>query len=407
MRLDRIAPEPSQGKGWARLIFKETASINDLKTMAIIRPRHVEPYLGKHGWQISESRLPLRLEQISETDFSMLLGPATVQHLEVASNYEFVFFDEKLQRIASSIVRWYGISYRAAKGEISPIEIISLDTEAAELPTSPPHSAPLVATEGWGLPFAGEPTNAAAPFLPVGLPPSNQDSLILPTLQATTSSVSREGRRVKCLNPRCKSEIFDSMKICPFCATPLALASSVCSTLKIEPAALLEQLPGLAAPRLVNSDQNRLHAYSAPSSNYRPSLWASLSRPALIGGALLLVAAALVVFLLSSPLNFLKSGPAPATPALPAASGPETAKGPTTGLVVFSPTAASWVEVTDAQGIVLLRRMLAAGEVAGASGALPLSAVVGRADVTRVQVRGQTLDLAPIARDNVARFEVK
>ena len=99
-----------------------------------------------------------------------------------------------------------------------------------------------------------------------------------------------------------------------------------------------------------------------------------------------------------------KPGPAPA---LPAAPGSETAKGPTTGLVVFNPTAASWVEVTDAQGTVLLRRMLAAGEVAGASGALPLSAVVGRADVTRVQVRGQPLDLAPIARDNVARFEVK
>jgi cytoskeleton protein RodZ len=92
---------------------------------------------------------------------------------------------------------------------------------------------------------------------------------------------------------------------------------------------------------------------------------------------------------------------------LPAAPVAETAKGPTTGLVVFNPTAASWVEVTDAQGTVLLRRMLAAGEVAGASGALPLSAVVGRADVTRVQVRGQPLDLAPIARDNVARFEVK
>ena len=96
-----------------------------------------------------------------------------------------------------------------------------------------------------------------------------------------------------------------------------------------------------------------------------------------------------------------------AVPSLPVAPVAETVKGPSTGLVVFNPTAASWVEVTDAQGTVLLRRMLAAGEVAGASGALPLSAVVGRADVTRVQVRGQPLDLAPIARDNVARFEVK
>lgn len=220
MRLDRIAPEPSQGKGWARLIFKESASFKDFKTMAIIRPRHVEPYLGKHGWQISESRLPLRLEQISETNFSMLLGPATVQHLEVASNYEFVFFDEELQRIASPIVRWYGISYRAAKDEISPIEVISLGNEAAELPSSQPPSAPLLSTEGWGIPFTGEPTNSAAPFFPVELPPSNQDSIILPTLPAKTSSVAREARRVKCLNLRCKAEIFDSMKICPFCETP-------------------------------------------------------------------------------------------------------------------------------------------------------------------------------------------
>ena len=252
----------------------------------------------------------------------------------------------------------------------------------------------------------------------------------------------------------------DRFDLLPSAVFSRALASSVCRALKIDPAAVLAQLPVLAAPRLDYSDQNRLHAYSAPSSNHRPSLWSSLSRPALIGGALLLVAAALVVFLPPSPLNFLKSGvgdaavvtttvvpldavanappsaaaaeapvavaaPAPAAPvapaaapvaktgpalvapALPAAPVAETVKGPTTGLVVFNPTAASWVEVTDAQGTVLLRRMLAAGEVAGASGALPLSAVVGRADVTRVQVRGQPLDLAPIARDNVARFEVK
>ncbi len=247
----------------------------------------------------------------------------------------------------------------------------------------------------------------------------------------------------------------DRFDLLPSAVFSRALASSVCRTLKIDSAAVLAQLPGLTAPRLEYSDQNRPQAYSASSLNHRPSLWSSLSRPALIGGALLLVGAALVVFLPPSPMNLLKSGvgddavvtttvvpldagttttvsevpspttsglavsakpasapaaitaPATATPVLPAGQGAETAKGPTTGLVVFNPTAASWVEVTDAQGTVLLRRMLAAGEVAGASGALPLSAVVGRADVTRVQVRGQTLDLAPIARDNVARFEVK
>ena len=67
----------------------------------------------------------------------------------------------------------------------------------------------------------------------------------------------------------------------------------------------------------------------------------------------------------------------------------------------------SWVEVTDAKGTVVLRRTLTAGEVAGASGVLPLAAVVGKADLTQVQVRGQAFDLNAVARDNVARFEVK
>jgi cytoskeleton protein RodZ len=63
--------------------------------------------------------------------------------------------------------------------------------------------------------------------------------------------------------------------------------------------------------------------------------------------------------------------------------------------------------VTDAKGVTLLSRKLLAGDVVEASGALPLSAVVGRADVTEVQVRGQPFDLAPVSRGNVARFEVK
>jgi cytoskeleton protein RodZ len=68
---------------------------------------------------------------------------------------------------------------------------------------------------------------------------------------------------------------------------------------------------------------------------------------------------------------------------------------------------ASWVEVTDAKGQVLVRRNLTAGESVGPVGQLPLSVVVGRADMTDVVVRGKPLDLAGMARDNVARFEVK
>lgn len=79
----------------------------------------------------------------------------------------------------------------------------------------------------------------------------------------------------------------------------------------------------------------------------------------------------------------------------------------TTGIVTFSAKGQSWVEVTDARGTVVLRRTLVAGDVVGASGALPMTAIVGRADATQVEVRGKPLNLLPLARDNVARFEVK
>jgi cytoskeleton protein RodZ len=81
--------------------------------------------------------------------------------------------------------------------------------------------------------------------------------------------------------------------------------------------------------------------------------------------------------------------------------------GTTSGLVVFKARGASWVEVVDASGVVQLRKTMADGDVIGASGAVPLSVVVGRADTTVVEVRGKPFDLTRVARDNVARFEVK
>jgi cytoskeleton protein RodZ len=108
----------------------------------------------------------------------------------------------------------------------------------------------------------------------------------------------------------------------------------------------------------------------------------------------------------------MAANPAANAPAL-AASAPAPARSasapviPTTGLVVFRARAASWVKVVDAKGVVQLSKTLAQGEVAGASGATPLSVVVGRVDMTDVEVRGQTYSMADVARENVARFEVK
>ena len=57
--------------------------------------------------------------------------------------------------------------------------------------------------------------------------------------------------------------------------------------------------------------------------------------------------------------------------------------------------------------MVQLRKTMANGESASASGALPLTVVVGRVDSTDMLVRGKVFDLAAVAKDNVARFQIK
>ena len=91
-----------------------------------------------------------------------------------------------------------------------------------------------------------------------------------------------------------------------------------------------------------------------------------------------------------------------------AASSPVIAPAlPTTGTVVFKAKGETWVKVVDSKGFVQLSKTLANGDVVGASGALPLSVVIGRVDATDVEVRGQAFNLTSVSRDNVARFEVK
>jgi len=67
----------------------------------------------------------------------------------------------------------------------------------------------------------------------------------------------------------------------------------------------------------------------------------------------------------------------------------------------------SWVEVVDAKGVLQLRKTLHKDEVISLAGALPLSVVLGRADMVSVSVRGKPLDTLALAKDHVARFEVK
>lgn len=234
-----------------------------------------------------------------------------------------------------------------------------------------------------------------------------------------------------------------------------ALASSVCRTLKVDPRPILDRLPQTGAPRLAQVQEGLNAPFSAPGERAGATWVDQLGRPVVIAvGALLL--GALVLVLLpdlrsGSSVATSKPEPAaapmaepvvlqpaaetaldPATPAgpqapvdvaavapvapaveAPAALAPSPATDvqpvdvPASGVVVFRARAPSWIQVTDARGVVTLRDELEAGEAAGASGSLPLSVTVGSAGDTSVEVRGKAFDLAPFTRDNVARFEVK
>lgn len=242
-----------------------------------------------------------------------------------------------------------------------------------------------------------------------------------------------------------------------------ALAASMCRTLKIDPAPVLARLPRTGKPRLVQDTDGINTPFRSPRDTLAAHWRDQLSGPvALTVGALLV--GALVVLLwprqpddgpavagtssteapaASPQLAAPGPGEAPARPAVaaaatappevmtasaaipppavaapavtdtsaaaapPAAAAAASAAPAASGVVVFRASAESWIEVRDASGAVPVRKLLTAGETAGASGAMPLQVTIGNAGATEVQVRGKPFDLRAITRDNVARFEVK
>ena len=287
----------------------------------------------------------------------------------------------------------------------------------------------------------------------------------------------------------------DRLDLLPDAVFARALASSVCRTLKIDPVVVLAQLPLTDVQKLRYHGTGINEPFRSPGDGSGPSIWAQISRPAVLGGLLLLVGALVLIFLPAikagiSEVSFETSGfkikkteiektvPAPVVAdeglanlqkttvfplsslatapngvtssepvsaiaattttidgapfaakssvtlsipgPLPSASSAVssigipvttpmvTANSPLASeVVVFTAKTESWVEVTDARAQLVLRRTLAAGDVVGASGVLPLKVVVGRANATQVEIRGKVFDVNAVAKDNVARFEVK
>ncbi len=77
------------------------------------------------------------------------------------------------------------------------------------------------------------------------------------------------------------------------------------------------------------------------------------------------------------------------------------------GALVITASGTSWVQVRSLSGGGTTQKTLTAGDKLVAPGSPPWAVVIGKADATTVTVRGKPMDVVSIARENVARFEVK
>jgi cytoskeleton protein RodZ len=235
-----------------------------------------------------------------------------------------------------------------------------------------------------------------------------------------------------------------------------ALTSSICQALKIDPAPILEKLPKAVSPRL-NRDDIGINTPIGVSGSSKDSVIFGLFTSPWFLGIVFLCAGAAGIYLwpkalvvsvpevVNSPKIVPELGVSQAkevqvttessvTPNLTASSSlagisiasnaaiivaPPVAESVATSatatpiaapvsdkLVTFKATGQTWVEVKNASGATVFKKLLNDGESAGTSGATPLTVIVGRADVTQVEVRGKPFNLVPIAKSNVARFEV-
>lgn len=239
-----------------------------------------------------------------------------------------------------------------------------------------------------------------------------------------------------------------------------ALAMSVCRVLKVDPAPILATLPRPDTTQLLaepvpqepfRSGQPRLNL---DSSLLRPLL--QLAKPKFLAPALILLAASLVYFWPEQapeavatpesqeplPAEVLASAPEEAPAALaalpepaasdevlseaeaasdatqeaasavvqdvPAQPAPAEAASATTGAapIVVLANGDTWVQIKDAEGAFLLRRVMLAGERVALTGVGPLQVKIGNAAVVELSHKGRKVDLTEHTRANVARLEL-
>lgn len=212
-----------------------------------------------------------------------------------------------------------------------------------------------------------------------------------------------------------------------------ALAQSVCRALKVDAQPVLDRLPGVEDPAGLSQVGGGLNMPFRERSGRDEAGERGWLRKPLFWITVLVLAAA--VALASLPQRWLSAGspeadvtaggspPAvavvdagvtPAAPSAPASAATTAPSAPAMSAVegaalpVLSlrASAPSWVEVQDARGQLLLSRHVKTGEAVRLEGTPPLRVVVGNVSGMQLEYRGQTVDLAPHARDNVARLQL-
>ena len=244
----------------------------------------------------------------------------------------------------------------------------------------------------------------------------------------------------------------DNFAALPDAVFARALASSVCRILHLDPVSVLALMPKGEGPNFSTSSSDINTTFKDTSRKIgRSSLFEQATRPISIVVILLLLGVLALLFLpfgSDSPIITAAGNKvtidAPAKPlAVPAeisninsnsatvlennaeevalpqvttstsevstdAAVPEAVEVTVpVKILEFKALGESWVQVRDATKTVIFERTLAKGETASTAGALPLTVVIGRADVTEVFIHGKNFALAGVAKENVARFEVK
>ena len=214
-----------------------------------------------------------------------------------------------------------------------------------------------------------------------------------------------------------------------------ALALTVCRVLKIDATPVLALMPGAPSTGLglglgrVDGGLNT--PFRDRPGRVDPAGWVPWRHPVLWLVAGLLVAAAAFVLVPNVPLADRQAPaansaaqplmpPSGAATVLPGADSPAPLPGDAALAVPaaaagLAPAAnpdvltlraveASWVQVVDSSGKTLLARLVPAGETVALTATPPLRLRIGNVRGTEINYRGQPVNLAAIARDNIANI---